>query len=125
MVSAMKPLEAAAGPTCSDVEDVAPNFSAKWTVRIIALLTDGARRFSDLKRQLEPITQKSLTFALRELERDGMVVRTVTPVIPPRVDYELTPLGRSAVAPLQALGAWAHENRETVRAARQRFGEIR
>ena len=94
---------------------------AKWPVLIVTLLSERPRRFSELKRAVGGISQKSLTATLRELERDGLVARAVTPVIPPRVDYALTPLGASLLPPLAALTDWAVANERAVAAARARF----
>jgi DNA-binding HxlR family transcriptional regulator len=93
----------------------------KWSILVVMTLTDGPRRFNELKRTIGGISQRMLTFTLRGLERDGLVSRTVYPTIPPRVDYELTALGRSLQGPVQALGAWAFSNLDTIQAARTRF----
>jgi DNA-binding HxlR family transcriptional regulator len=83
----------------------------KWSMRVVTALGAGPRRFTDLKRGLDGISQRMLTVTLRQLERDGLVSRTVYPVVPPRVDYALTPLGESVVdGPLHALGAWVSEH---------------
>lgn len=79
----------------------------RWTVLIIGALDDGPRRFSSLADHVEGISQKMLTQTLRALEKDGLVTRTVYPVVPPRVEYELTELGRSLQGPLRALEEWA------------------
>lgn len=106
---------------CMRVSEVLARVGDKWTVQVIGALGKGPRRFSELKRGIEGISQRMLTLTLRGLERDGLVTRTVTPSIPPRVDYELTELGRSLLGPVNALGQWAIVNRETVDAARQAF----
>jgi DNA-binding HxlR family transcriptional regulator len=93
----------------------------KWTVLIINQLGKGRMRFSEVKRQVGGISQKVLTATLRELEMDGFVTRTVTPSIPPRVDYELTELGQDLRGPLDVLGKWAVDNRSKVLAARGRY----
>lgn len=82
----------------------------RWTVLIVGALRDGALRFSDLQRRVEGISQKMLTQTLRTLERDGLVTRTATLQVPVRVDYELTPAGRSLVGPLKALEDWSIEH---------------
>ena len=76
-------------------------------VFVIMLLGDGPRRFNEIKRMVGGISQRMLTLTLRGLERDGLVTRTVFPTIPPRVDYELTDLGRGLSQPVEALGKWA------------------
>ena len=103
---------------CRTVRELLARIGGKWTVIIITRLARGPMRFSDLKRDVGGISQKVLTQTLRELERDGLVRRTVTPTIPPRVDYGLTELGVDLLCPLDALGAWAVENRHRVEAAR-------
>lgn len=91
----------------------------RWTVLIVAALEDGPQRFSHLLRTVEGISQKMLTQTLRALEADGLVLRTVHAEIPPRVEYELTPLGRSLLAPLGALIDWATEHMGEVDAVQQ------
>ncbi len=93
----------------------------KWTVLVIMLLAQGPRRFNELKRMIGGISQRMLTFTLRDLEREGLVTRTVFPTIPPRVDYELTDLGRSLQEPVMALGLWAIRNQPALQEARERF----
>jgi DNA-binding HxlR family transcriptional regulator len=88
---------------------------------IVMILSDGPKRFSELKRAIDGISQRMLTLSLRGLERDGLVTRTVTPTIPPRVDYELTELGVSLREPVRGLGDWAIAHIECIRAAQQRF----
>jgi DNA-binding HxlR family transcriptional regulator len=85
------------------------------------LLHDGPRRFNEMKRMVGGISQRMLTLTLRGLERDGLVKRTVFPTIPPRVDYELTDLGRSLAKPVRALGQWAQEHIADIAAAKRRF----
>jgi DNA-binding HxlR family transcriptional regulator len=93
----------------------------KWSVLVVMMLGDGPRRFNELKRMIGGISQRMLTFTLRGLERDGLVTRTIFPTIPPRVDYELTELGRSLREPIQALGAWAFAHLPEIQEARARF----
>jgi DNA-binding HxlR family transcriptional regulator len=85
------------------------------------MLQDRPKRFSELKREIGDITQKSLTSVLRELEKNGILERVVTPSLPPRVDYSLTPLGQSLLGPIDALGLWAAQHHETVLSARARY----
>ena len=106
---------------CRVVGTVLARIGDKWSILVVMTLTDGPRRFNELKRLIGGISQRMLTFTLRGLERDGLVTRTVTPTIPPRVDYELTALGRSLQAPVQALGAWAFANLPAIQHARARF----
>lgn len=108
---------------CRPVGEILDQIGGKWTVLIINRLGHGPMRFSEIKRALNGISQKMLTATLRDLERDGFVRRTVTPTIPPRVDYELTDLGQELHGPLNVLGDWAVRNRDRVLRARQLFGE--
>jgi DNA-binding HxlR family transcriptional regulator len=103
------------------VASVLARVGDKWSVLVIMLLGGGPRRFNELKRMIGGISQRMLTLTLRGLERDGLVTRTVFPTIPPRVDYELTDLGRGLSTPVKALGAWAHEHQPEIENARTRF----
>jgi DNA-binding HxlR family transcriptional regulator len=93
----------------------------KWSVLVIGLLGNGTQRFSELRRSIEGISQRMLTLTLRGLERDGLVTRTVFPTIPPRVDYELTKLGRTLLEPVRVLATWAEKHRQEIQDARDRF----
>lgn len=106
---------------CRKISQVLARIGEKWSVLIIMVLSAGPRRFSDLKRSIGGISQRMLTLCLRGLERDGLVKRTVFPVVPPRVEYELTPLGRSLCEPVIALGSWARGHLAEINAARAAF----
>ena len=106
---------------CKNVAPVLNRVGDKWSMLIVMILSSGPRRFSELKREIDGISQRMLTLSLRGLERDGLVTRTVTPTIPPRVDYELTELGTSLREPVKALGDWAIEHIACIRAAQERF----
>lgn len=106
---------------CMRVSEVLARVGDKWSILVVGTLGAGPRRFNELKREIEGISQRMLTLTVRGLERDGLITRTVTPSIPPRVDYALTELGRSLLEPVRALGDWAIVNRGTVDAARQNF----
>jgi DNA-binding HxlR family transcriptional regulator len=106
---------------CLAVREVLNRVGDKWSVLVVALLGDGTKRFSELRRTIEGISQRMLTLTLKGLERDGLVTRTMYPTIPPRVDYGLTKLGRSLLIPITGLGKWAEQNREKIQAARQRY----
>jgi DNA-binding HxlR family transcriptional regulator len=108
---------------CRDVGDVLASMADKWSIFVIVMLADGGLRFNELRRAIENISQKMLTATLRNLERDGFVTRTVTPTRPVRVDYELTPLGREALVPLEAIANWAIDRSAMVHAARAKFDE--
>lgn len=107
--------------SCPAVREVLNRVGDKWSVQIVALLGDGAMRFSELRRSIEGISQRMLTLTLRGLERDGLITRTVFPEIPPRVDYELTRLGSTLLEPLTALAEWASEYRTSIHEAREKF----
>src|SRR6476659_2587678 len=109
------------GPVCRSVAPVLNRVGDKWSMLIVMLLSDGPKRFSELKRAIDGVSQRMLTLSLRGLERDGLISRHVTPTIPPRVDYELTELGISLREPVKALGQWANEHIDCIRAAQQRF----
>ncbi len=117
----MEPNESYLPGQCQLVNDVISLVGDKWSVLIIVLLGGGKRRFSDIKRSVDGISQKMLTVTLRGLERDGYVIRTVYPTIPPKVDYELTDLGRDLLVPLRALGQWAIANHDRVADSRAAY----
>jgi DNA-binding HxlR family transcriptional regulator len=93
----------------------------KWTAKIIACLRDGPRRFSELQAPLRGITPKVLTESLRTMERDGLVTRTAHAEIPPRVEYELTPLGRTLLEPIAACCIWTEQHLPELLDARSSF----
>jgi len=119
----MKPVHHSEHTDCRPVGEILHQIGGKWTMLVITQLGRGSLRFSELKRQIGGVSQKVLTATLRELEMDGFVTRTVTPSIPPRVDYELTDLGRSLLVPVEALGVWAIEKQDEITAARRRYLE--
>ena len=106
---------------CPAVREVLSRIGDKWSVLIVAMLGEGRHRFSELRRSIEGISQRMLTLTLRGLERDGLVTRTVYATVPPRVDYELTELGRTLLVPINALADWAEKNRAIVQQSRERF----
>jgi DNA-binding HxlR family transcriptional regulator len=106
---------------CRAVASILARVGDKWSVFVIWLLGDGPRRFNEIKRMVGGISQRMLTLTLRGLERDGLVTRTVFPTIPPRVDYQLTDLGRALRKPVEALGKWAYDHQAEIEAARQKF----
>jgi DNA-binding HxlR family transcriptional regulator len=123
-LGAFRGAPAAPGPTeataCA-VREVLDRVGDKWSVYVIHLLGGGTMRFSDLKRSIEGISQRMLTVTLRGLERDGLVTRTVYPVVPPRVDYALTPLGETLLSTVCALVDWSEAHRADIDAARVRY----
>jgi DNA-binding HxlR family transcriptional regulator len=106
---------------CPAAREVLSRVGDKWSVLVIALLSDAPMRFSELRRSVEGVSQRMLTLTLRGLERDGLVRRTVYPTVPPRVDYELTRLGRSLRQPIRALAKWAEKHRTAVQDARAKY----
>jgi DNA-binding HxlR family transcriptional regulator len=100
------------------VREVLDRVGDKWSVLVVVLLGQRTHRFSELHRAIDGISQRMLTLTLRVLERDGLVTRTVHPTVPPRVDYALTDLGRTLLAPLSELANWATAHRGDILAAR-------
>jgi DNA-binding HxlR family transcriptional regulator len=107
--------------SCKMVGEILGRIGDKWSVLVVMSLKDGPLRFSEIRRAIPGVSQRMLTLTLRGLERDGLVSRKVTPTIPPRVDYELTALGRSLQSPVIALGQWAMDNLPDIQAARSVF----
>ncbi|WP_406194232.1 helix-turn-helix transcriptional regulator [Kitasatospora sp. NBC_01560] len=95
--------------------------SDKWVSLVVNALADGPQRYSELRRRLAGVSEKMLTQTLRALERDGLLTRTVTPSVPARVDYALTPLGAGLLPLMQAIKAWAEQNMPEVLAARDGY----
>jgi DNA-binding HxlR family transcriptional regulator len=96
----------------------------KWTALIIHVLATGTRRYAELQREIGGISQKMLTQTLRSLERDGLVSRKVHPVAPPKVEYALTPLGRTLIEPLRAICRWSEKHLPQLEANRARAGAL-
>lgn len=103
------------------VRDVLARVGDKWTLLVVATLRGGRLRFSELQRHIPGISQRMLTLTLRQLERDGLISRTVHAEVPPRVEYELTDLGGTLLQLSIALGDWAIENRARIEAARAEY----
>src|SRR5205807_9954792 len=119
-VPVLPPLPTSGG-RCGGVASSLARVGDKWSVFVIMMLGDGPKRFNEIKRMIAGISQRMLTLTLRGLERDGLVTRTVFPTIPPRVDYELTDLGRGLSKPVEALGRWAIEHQPEIQHARTKF----
>lgn len=117
----MKPRHLHASEDCRAVSEILQRIGDKWSVLVVSRLGGGPMRFNELRYAIGGISQKMLTTTLRTLERDGFVTRTVFPTIPPRVDYELTPLGKELLFPVKGLSDWAINNIARVNEARQRF----
>jgi DNA-binding HxlR family transcriptional regulator len=107
--------------TTCELRDLLDRLADKWSLLVVELLGHRTLRFSELKRQIDGISQRMLTLTLRHLERDGLITRTVHPVVPPRVDYELTALGHSLLAAVEPLVGWTRANREQIAVARTRY----
>lgn len=110
---------------CRTVLQVLDRIGDKWTVIVVGALSDGPMRFNAIMRVISGVSHRMLTITLRELERDGLVKRTAHATVPPKVEYELTDLGRSLIRPLQTLADWALENRPTIESARVDFDSRR
>lgn len=103
--------------------DVLAQIADKWTVLVLEVLVERTTRFNELRRRVEGVSQKVLTQTLRALERRGMITREIFAEVPPRVEYSLTPLGRSLVKVLGAVRDWAEAHTGQVLAAQRRFDE--
>ena len=115
------PLKPVASETCTAMGDILNRIGDKWSVMIVGHLTHKTMRFNELRHAIGGISQRMLTLTLRNLERDGLVTRTVFPEIPPRVEYQLTDLGRTLTDPLDALWRWAAHNQFAVKLARDTY----
>src|SRR5262245_5108033 len=106
---------------CGGMADILNRIGDKWSVMIVGYLTRKTMRFNELRHAIGGISQRMLTLTLRNLERDGLVTRTVYPEIPPRVEYALTELGRTLTKPLDTLWDWAAEHKDEVTLARAEY----
>ena len=104
-----------------ELRDLLDRLADKWSLLVVELLGHSTLRFSELRHQIDGISQRMLTLTLRQLERDGLVRRTVYPVIPPRVEYQLTSLGETLLETIEPLVAWARAHRDEVAAARAAY----
>jgi DNA-binding HxlR family transcriptional regulator len=104
-----------------DVRQILDRIADKWSLLVISLLAERTLRFTELRREIDGISQRMLTVTLRQLERDGLVCRTVYPVVPPRVDYCLSPLGRTLLGTIQSLVTWTEEHQQEIARARAEF----
>lgn len=108
---------------CRATREILDRIGDKWSLYIVVMLAGGVLRFNELKRSIDGISQRMLTLTLRGLERDGLITRTMYPTIPPRVDYELTAMGRTLLEPVMALVKWADNNQIAIAQAHERFDE--
>jgi DNA-binding HxlR family transcriptional regulator len=107
---------------CSAMSDVLNRIGDKWSVMVVGMLgRNGTLRFNELKRMINGVSQRMLTLTLRNLERDGLVTRTIYPEVPPRVEYSLTQLGKTLQGPISALWDWSAENHEAIIDARAAY----
>lgn len=104
-----------------EVRHILDRVADKWSLLVIALLDERTLRFTELRRMVDGISQRMLTVTLRQLERDGLVERVVYTVVPPRVDYSLTPLGKSLHEPIRALVGWTEQHQNEIAAARAAY----
>ncbi len=104
-----------------EVRQILDRVADKWSLLVIALLDSRTLRFTELSREIDGVSQRMLTVTLRHLERDGLVRRTVHPVVPPRVDYELTPLGVTLHDTIQSLVTWTERHQNEIAAARASY----
>jgi DNA-binding HxlR family transcriptional regulator len=111
-------------PVCQTISELLSRIGDKWSVLVVSTLGGGGKRFNELRREIPAVSQRMLTLTLRNLERDGLVSRKVTPSIPPRVDYALTELGRSLQGPICALERWALDNVGAIHLAQARYDEV-
>jgi DNA-binding HxlR family transcriptional regulator len=110
-------------PNCRRVGDILARIGDKWTILLLMAIGDRRMRFGELHRAISGVSQRMLTVTLRNLEHDGILIRTVYPTIPPRVEYELSDRGRSLKLALVPIAKWALENQAEIEEARQRVRE--
>ena len=104
-----------------EVRQILDRIADKWSLLVISLLQERTMRFNELRRDIDGISQRMLTVTLRQLERDGLVCRTVYPVVPPRVEYCLSPLGTTLLGTIQSLVTWTETHQEEIARARAEF----
>ena len=104
-----------------EVRQILDRIADKWSLLVIALLEDRMMRFNELRREVDGISQRMLTVTLRHLERDGLVCRTVYAEVPPRVEYCLSPLGKTLLGTIQSLVDWTEEHQSEIARARAEF----
>ena len=120
----MTPSRTREAPDCTQfTRELLSRVGDKWSILIVAHLAQGPLRFNALKRTIGQVSQRMLTLTLKSLEKDGLVLRTVFPTIPPSVEYELTPLGHTLLRPVMSLIEWSHQHQDAVEAARLAYEE--
>lgn len=115
----------AGAPGACPLREVLDRIGDKWSVLVVLCLSEGTHRFSALRRRIDGVSQRMLTETLRQLERDGIVRRTVYPEVPVRVEYALTELGQTLIGPLAGLAGWAEEHRGAIVRARAAYDRAR
>jgi DNA-binding HxlR family transcriptional regulator len=108
-----------------EVRQILDRIADKWSLLVISLLEDRTLRFTELRQQIDGISQRMLTVTLRHLERDGLVCRTIYPEVPPRVEYCLSPMGHTLLGTIQALVTWTEEHQAEIARARAEFDAAR
>ncbi len=111
----------AARPDADVIRDILSRIGDKWSLLVMGVLGDGPLRFTALQKRVQGISQRMLTITVRHLERDGLISRTSYPEIPPRVEYEVTALGRTLIEPVLHLARWAAEHQDEIQASRAVF----
>jgi DNA-binding HxlR family transcriptional regulator len=110
------------GSPCETLSDeLLQRIGDKWTIKVVVTLVEGPMRYNQIFKSVGGISQRMLTLTLKNLERDGLVLRTMYPTIPPRVDYELTERGKTLFEPLNALWTWVEANHAAIEKDRQAF----
>lgn len=104
-----------------EIRDLLDRLGDKWSLLVVELLGERTQRFSQLRRAIDGISQRMLTLTLRRLERDGLIRRTIHPVVPPRVDYDLTPLGGTLLDAITPLVTWTRQHRDQITTARTAY----
>jgi DNA-binding HxlR family transcriptional regulator len=115
----------APSPRVVDVQEILTSICTKWGLLILNELSRGAKRHGELRRAIGGVSQKMLTQTLRTLERDQLVRRTIYPIVPPRVDYALTPLGETLMKPLTSLYRWMERHLKKIQHARHESQQTR
>ena len=108
---------------CTAMSDVLNRIGDKWSVMVVGVLSRGTLRFNELKRAINGVSQRMLTLTLRNLERDGLVTRTIYPEVPPRVEYTLTEMGKTLTGPINALWDWSAEHHVQIVSAREIYDQ--
>lgn len=114
-------MDACGSPDACRAREVLDRIGDKWSLHVIFQLSAGTRRFTELRKSIDGISQRMLTVTLRGLERDGIVSRTMYPVMPPRVDYSLTPMGHTLVDAVSSLINWSFDHLKEIDAARDEY----